>query len=102
MLIDVNLAGRFSKDDSGFLFQSFKLSYARSVSFDDRARLKLLDKQFGDFSLQAIAALRKRLHHQYIVVAVDNQRRQQVAFGINQAVAIRFTRNRTASLRAIF
>ena len=35
---------------------------------------------------QAIHALRQRLHHQVVAIAIDDQRRQQVGFAVNQPV----------------
>src|SRR5690349_836984 len=111
MLIDLNCRGgiqsavgaslwRRTPNYTTLRLQTFVLPDALVVTFNYGTWLKLFDQQVGNFSFQKITALRKRLHHQNVVVLIDDQRRQQIAFRINQAVGICFPRNRSAAFSA--
>jgi len=39
-----------------------------------------------DFRQQPIHALRQRLHHEVVAIAIDHQRREQVRFAVHQAI----------------
>ena len=49
-----------------------------------------------DSGMQAIHALRQRLHDQVIAVAIDDQRREQVGLAVHQAVGRGVERQRRA------
>ena len=70
--------------------KAFELANSHIISFHHRARHKLLDKQLNQHRLDRFSTLRKSLQRKHAVVSVDNQRRKQVTFRIDQAIGIRF------------
>ena len=45
----------------------------------------MLGEQLHERRRQAIHPLRQRLHHEIVVVAIDDQRRQQIGFAVHEA-----------------
>ena len=96
--IDVVLDRPFAHDDRvgnaavqhlDRLRQSFERPHLRIVPRQDAGRLEQLHAACRvTAGQQAIHALRQRLHHQIVAVSIDDERRQQVRFAVNQPVGV--------------
>ena len=99
MLDNLQFGRTIAVERTGYHLQSLQLPYAHIIALHNRARGKFLPEQFGQDLLDRFGSLRQRLQHEHVVINIDNQRRQQIAFRINQAVGIGIGDNSLASGR---
>ena len=76
--------------------QPFERAHLRIVARQNARRLQEIRQQVADQRQQAVGALRKRLHHQHVTVAVDDETRQPVALAVDQPIRRRVNRQRLA------
>ena len=70
--------------DLHLLLQPFQQPHLRIVAGQDAARAGELHEHGHERREQPIHALRQRLQHQHIVVAIDDERREQIGFAVDQ------------------
>ena len=78
------------------LFQPFQHARPRIVPRENTARVQHIGQRHHDGRHQSIHSLRERLHHQVVSVPIDDERRKQVGFAMNDAVRRRVERQRFA------
>src|SRR6185295_453114 len=69
--------------------QSFQIAHPPLVAFDYCAWAITLNQQLDPHLFQRVHTLRQRLNDKAIVVAIDDERGQQVAFAVHQSVGSR-------------
>ena len=77
---------QFALDQFDFARQLFERAYRRIVPQHDGARRKLCIKRGDDFGGCAVHPLIERLDDEAIGIAVDNERRQEIRFRVNEAI----------------
>jgi hypothetical protein len=88
VLHHLQLARLGAVEHAGGERQTFEGAHAHVVALDDRARREFLDEQPDELGLQALRALRERLHDEHVRVAVDDERRQEVALRVDEAEGV--------------
>ena len=84
-----NLVGNLAVGDADVLLQPFEQAHARVVAGDDAFRACKLHQQGRQLGHQAIGPLRERLDGNIVPVSVDDQRRNEVAFAVNEPIRTR-------------
>jgi hypothetical protein len=86
----------FAVQDIDALLQSFEQAHSRIVSREHARCAGELDEQWQQFRQVAIHPLRERLHNEHVLIAVDDERRQQVGFAMHKTVRRRVELERAA------
>ena len=96
---EISICYRLVRKGTGHHLEAFQKAHLHVISFNHGARSELLDQQFHQLRLNCFRALGESLDHKHIVVAVNDQRRQQISFRINQTIRIRVRRYLSSSGR---
>ena len=72
--------------DFDLLIEPFELADLRIVARQHAFGAGELDEQRRERRAKAIHALRQRLHDEIVVIAIDDQRRQQIRLAVHQPV----------------
>ena len=86
VLGDGHERGHLAMEDRDLSIESFERSDLGVVAGEDACRRRHLDQELDDVGQQAIDGLRKRLDDEIVAVAIDDERWQQVAFSVNEAI----------------
>ena len=78
--------GHGAGDDGHVRLEPFERADLGVVARQDPGRTQPLAEHGDDLRQQAIGRLGQGLHHEVVAVAVDDQRRQQIAFAVDDAV----------------
>ena len=92
----VTVSGISPCEDVDALFEPLERSCARIVAGQNAARLQPIAERGDDRRQTSIHRLRQRLHDQVVAVIVDDQRRQQIGFAVDEAVGGRVDAERLA------
>ena len=81
---DRHALGHRAGDHGHLRLEPFERADLGVVAHQDAGRTQPLAEHGDDLGQQALGRLRQRLHHEVVAVAVDDQRRQQVAFAVHE------------------
>ncbi len=86
---DGNGAVQFAGEKFGFARQLFQRPHAGIVAGDDGSRRELRFERGDDLGRGAVHALIQRLNGETVVIAIHDQRGQEIRFGMNQTIGRR-------------
>ncbi len=78
------------------LIKALEEPYARIISREHTQRIDELHQHVDQFRQQPIGCLRQGLHDEIVVVAIDDERGNQIAFGMHQPIRRRLDRQALA------
>jgi hypothetical protein len=83
---DLDPFGHVAGQRFDFLLESFELTDAWIVARQDALRPRQLGQRGRDLGQAPVDALRQRLQHQVVAVAIDDQGRQAIGFAVHETV----------------
>ena len=86
VLGDDHRLGHLARQHVDALLQAFEQPRARIVARENAARLQPARQASRRRRQQAVHALRQRLDDEIVAVPIDDERRQQVGFAVNQPI----------------
>src|SRR5439155_15409622 len=81
VVLDHNFIDGLAEEHTLLFRQALERADGRVIPFEHRARRELFPKDFDDLRLHAVRPLTERLKHEASAIAVDDERRKQVALG---------------------
>ena len=83
---DRHALGHAARGDQHLRLEPFEGADLGVVADQDAGRPEPIAEHGDDLRLQPLGRLRQRLHHEIVAVAIDDQRRQQVALAVDQPI----------------
>ena len=83
-----NFGRHFAVKHADALFETLEHTHLGVVAFDDALGREPFHKNIDERAFQTVACLAERLKNEIIAIAIDDHRRQQIRFAIDQAAGV--------------